>query len=72
VEELDAGEEMDHEVSARLLEAMKPEAAGESLLGMSFEKGVAVLSAMEPRRAGKILDTLPPEESARYLDSLAW
>lgn len=70
-EELSAGKENDYEISAVLLAAMKPETAGESLLEMSFETGVAVLSLMDPRKAGKILDTLPPEKSARYLDSLA-
>lgn len=58
------------EISARLLEAMTPEAAGEALLKMNFETGVAVLSAVDPRKAGKILDALPPEQSAKYLDRI--
>jgi len=60
----------DVQISARLLEAMSPEAAGEALLKMNFETGVAVLSAVDPRKAGKILDALPPDKSAKYLDKI--
>jgi flagellar motility protein MotE (MotC chaperone) len=49
---------------------MSPEAAGEALLKMNFETGVAVLSAVDPRKAGKILDALPPDKSAKYLDKI--
>lgn len=58
------------QVSARLLEAMAPEAAGEVLLKMNFETGVAVLSEVDPRKAGKILDAMPPDKSAKYLDKI--
>lgn len=55
---------------ARVLEAMKPEAAGEALLKMSFAKGLAALAEVDPRKAGKILETLPPEKSSLYLDEM--
>ncbi|HEY8391173.1 MAG TPA: hypothetical protein VIL83_00380 [Capillibacterium sp.] len=57
--------------AARLMEAMKPEVAGENLLKMPFEMGVSVLSLLDSRKAGKILETLPPEESAKYMAELA-
>lgn len=57
--------------AARLLEAMSPEVAGENLLKMPFEMGVAVLSLLEPRRAGRILETLPPEQSSKYMAEIS-
>src|SRR5690554_6597428 len=45
---------MDYGRTARLLEAMDAEMAGETLLGMEFEVGVAVLKEVNPRRAGRI------------------
>lgn len=57
--------------AARLLEAMKPEAAGENLLKMPFEMGVAVLSLLDSRKAGRILETIPPEQSSKYMAKLS-
>ena len=60
-----------HERAARLLEAMSPEVAGENLLKMPFEMGVAVLSLIEPRKASRILEKLPPEQSAKYMAAIS-
>ena len=57
--------------AARLLEAMKPEVAGENLLKMPFEMGVAVLSLLDSRKAGRILETIPPEQSSKYMAELS-
>ncbi|HHT48657.1 MAG TPA: hypothetical protein GXZ98_05115 [Firmicutes bacterium] len=57
--------------AARLLEAMRPETAGENLLKMPFEMGVAVLSLLDSRKAGRILETIPPEQSSKYMAELS-
>lgn len=57
--------------AARLLEAMSPEAAGENILKMPFEMGVAVLTLLEPRRASRILETMPPEQSSKYMAKIS-
>ncbi len=59
-----------HAAAARLLESMNAIRAGENLLTMPFDMGVSVLSLIEPRRAAKILESLPPEESSRYLEAM--
>lgn len=60
-----------YKTAARLLEAMSPEVAGQNLLKMPFEMGVAVLTQLEPRRAGRILETLPPEQSSKYMAEIS-
>lgn len=57
--------------AARLLEAMSPEVAGENILKMPFEMGVAVLTLLEPRRASRILETMSPEQSAKYMAEIS-
>ena len=57
--------------AARLLEAMSPDVAGENLLKMPFEMGVAVLTLIEPRKASRILESMPAEESAKYMAALS-
>jgi len=57
--------------AARLLEAMKPEAAGDNLLKMPFEMGVAVLTMIDTRKAGKILESIPPEQSSKYMAEIS-
>ena len=57
--------------AARLLEAMSPEAAGENILKMPFEMGVAVLTLLEPIRASRILETMPPEQSSKYMAKIS-
>ena len=58
-------------MAARYLEAMKPEVAGENLLEMPFEMGVAVLTMIETRKAAKILETVPPEQSSKYMAEIS-
>lgn len=59
-----------YDTAARLLESMGAEVAGENLLTMPFEMGVSVLSLIEPRKAAKILESIPPEKSSRYMEAM--
>lgn len=66
-----ANEKEKYETAARLLESMSPAIAGENLIKMPFEMGVSVLSLLEPRKAGKILESIPPEKSALYMEKIS-
>ena len=66
-----ASDKEKYETAARLLESMSPAIAGENLIKMPFEMGVSVLSLLEPRKAGKILESIPPEKSALYMEKIS-